>query len=133
MHVFSLLGFWASSQRAASTEQRTSRLIVPCVPHRAEHCNGHREQRRSDAEGRAGGKGEGGSSAPRAFLLLHQGTGDALPQGGKRCVRLYLCCLFTRAARAPVLEALMPGLLSKDTGPVPSGLWKVSQRDFCWF
>lgn len=48
-------------------------------------------------------------------------------------MRLYLCCLFTWAPRAPVLEALMPGLLSKDTGPVPSGLWKVSQRDFCWF
>mgnify|MGYP001853046344 CR=1 FL=1 len=36
---FSLLGFWDSSQRAASTEQRTSLFIVPWVPHRAEHCN----------------------------------------------------------------------------------------------
>lgn len=39
VHSFSLLGFWDSSQRAASTEQRTSLLIVPWLPHRAEHCN----------------------------------------------------------------------------------------------
>ena len=43
VHTFSLLGLRDSSQRIASTEQRTSRFIVPCVPHRAEHCNGHRE------------------------------------------------------------------------------------------
>lgn len=38
-HAFSLLGLRDSSQRGASTEQRTSRFIVPWVPHRAEHCN----------------------------------------------------------------------------------------------
>lgn len=50
VHAFSLLGFWDSSQRGASTEQRTSRFLVPCVPHRAEHCNSQSQARGSEAE-----------------------------------------------------------------------------------
>lgn len=67
VHTFSLLGLRDSSHRGASTEQRTSRFMIPGVPHRAEHCKGHTESPRGSAA-----RNEDGEAAvpPPVFLLL---------------------------------------------------------------
>lgn len=74
VHGFSLLGLRDSSHRGASTEQRTSRFIVPGVPHRAEHCKGHRSQPRG-----SGTQNKGGETAVPPSGALERGEG---PQQG---------------------------------------------------
>lgn len=127
VHTFSLLGFRDSSQRGASTEQRTSRFIVPCVPHRAKHCNDHTVSSGAQQQRTRGtSKGEGGSYASSRFPPAALGVRGRAPAGyRKRWVRLYLCCLFTLGPRAPMLQdadAWTAGQSHWATGPVSGRL-----------
>lgn len=95
VHTFSLLGLRDSSHRGASTEQRTSRFMVPGVPHRAEHCKGHTES----APGLSGTEQGWGSSCvasrfPPAALA-------GLQQAHKKVCPPPFCCSFTLGPRAP--------------------------------
>lgn len=80
------------------------------------------------------GKGKGGSYAASRVPPAAPGQRGRAPartekDGSTSISAAYLLWLLElQCSKVP-----MPGLLLKDTGPVPSRLWKVSQRDSVGF
>lgn len=130
VHAFSLLGLRDSSHRGASTEQRTSRFMVPGVPHRAEHCKGHTES----APGlSATEQGWGGSSAASRFLIAALGERERAPAGTEKGVSasVFAARLFWDLELQHI-NVLMPELLFKVAGPKPEQAMGSQSEGLQW-